>query len=105
MKTTIVGHKKNFGSSVDKETGNAFSWDKFMFWVTYHDKKEQMSGDKTRLVEVKTKDLSQILGLGLKDNNLGTFTDKDLDELGFVPGSIVNFDFNDQSLIDIELLS
>lgn len=106
MKCKINGFWNGNGSGQDQETKRSFSWNNFMFSVSYIDKKQtHMIGEKSKTLKVKAADLNQMLGLGLNQDEIINFTAEEFQRNYNILGSVCIIDFDDDSnLIDFEIL-
>ena len=106
MKCKVNGFWNTNGAGQDPETKRAFSWNNFMFSVSYQDKKQtHMIGEKSKTLKVKASDLNSMLGLGLNSDEVINFMAEDFEREYHVKGAICIIDFDDDSnLIDFEIL-
>ena len=106
MKCKVNGFWNSNGVGEDSNTHRQFSWNNFLFSVSYQDKKQShMIGEKSKTLKVKAADLNNIMGLGLSDAEVVNFTAEQFQKAYNVLGSTCIIDFDDDSnLIDFDIL-
>ena len=106
MKCKINGFWNSNGTGEDQETKRAFSWNNFLFCISYKDKKQShMVGEKSKFVKVKAADLNLLLGLHLSELDVMNVTAEWLEDNYSFLGSTCLMDFDDDgNLIDFEML-
>ena len=107
MKCKINGFWNSNGTGEDQESKRSFSWNNFMFCVSYSDKKQaHMVGVKSKFIKVKASDLNHLCGFGLSDDAVLNITAEWLEENYNFLGSTCLIEFDDDSnLIDFEMLT
>lgn len=107
MKCKINGFWNSNGTGQDQTTQRNFSWNNFLFSVSYTDKKQtHMIGRKSKTIKVKAADLNFIMGLNLSELDVMNVTAEWLEENYSFLGSTCLIEFDDDSnLIDFEMLS
>lgn len=106
MKCKINGFWNSNGTG-QNDKGESFSWNNFMFSVTYTDKKQShMIGKKSTSLKIKAAELNVLLGLGLTPDGVLNCSAEWLENEKHLLGATIMVDYDDdKNLIDLEVLS
>lgn len=105
MKCKVNGFWNSNGTG-QNEQHQSFSWNNFMFSVTYKDKKQlHMIGDKSKSLKIKAAELNIFLGLGLTPDGIINMSAEWLEENYHLLNSTISIDYDDDNnVIDFEVL-